>query len=167
MIVFLPDYSKSIPVYSDGMLLMTEPGEAFLIAALTLMGLKLADDREVIPAAGFAMSAIAMGIVMVTTYELIGDRHAKENLEKTYQMYVGSNFLFAIGIIMIATYSGFPKWLHYLTISSIFPYLYVSFIFLAGNRNWTFLDEISGISFFMFSIVQILRGIMVWKKRNE
>jgi hypothetical protein len=165
--LFPPDYSVKPPVYSDNLMIASELGSALLICAVTMLGLKLADDREVIPAAGFTIFAIATGLIMVTSFELIGHQHELKSLETTYQMYVGSSFLFIPATILISFYSGFPKWLHYLTLASGIPYLVSNVFFLSGARNIAQLDALGMIGYFTQSVVQILWGVMVWKRRND
>jgi len=50
------------------MLMVT--GGSLMIAGLTVMGLKLADEKKVLPAAGFTMFAISGGILMASLFEI-------------------------------------------------------------------------------------------------
>ena len=52
MLVYPPDFSKEFPVYDPTSIMLMEIGGAFLIAGLTVMGIKLADEKKVLPAAG-------------------------------------------------------------------------------------------------------------------
>ena len=100
---------------------------------------------------------------MVTSFELIGHQNELESLELTFQMYIGSSFLFIPALLMVSTYREFPKWLHYLTSISVTPYLITNSLFLFGERNIALLDAIGTGSWLLLSTVQILWGVRVWK----
>ncbi len=163
LLFFMPDYSTDPPTYSDGLMIVSEFSTAMLICAATLAGIKLADDRQILPSAGFTIFAIAQGIIMVTNFELIGKQMNREALEITYQMYVGSNFLFIPSMLLIATYRMFPKWLHYTTLFSGIPYIITNVMFLSGERNIALLDAIATVSWVLQTIVYIMWGIIFYK----
>lgn len=163
IIFFMPDYSTDPPTYPDGLLIISEFGSAMLICAATLAGIKLADDRQILPAAGFTIFAIAQGIIMVTNFEMLGKQMNHEALEITFQMYVGSNFLFIPAIFLISTYSRFPKWLHYATLVSIIPYCVTNVLFLSGVRNIHLLDAVSSVSWLLQLVVYIFWGTIFYK----
>ncbi len=165
-IIFMPDYSTEIPTYSDNLMIAGELASALLVCTFVMLSVKLADDREVIPSAGFGIFAISTGLIMVTSFEMIGHQNEIESLEVTFHMYLGSSFLFIPGLFMVATYTGFPKWLHYLTMTATIPYLITYTLFLMGERDLHVLDPISTVSWVLMNIVQILWGVRVWKNRH-
>jgi hypothetical protein len=61
-LIYPPDFSKEFPVYNPNRIMLMVIGGSLMIAGLTVMGIKLADEKKVLPAAGFTMFAISGGI---------------------------------------------------------------------------------------------------------
>lgn len=128
---FPPDMSGEMPVYSDGMIYMNEIAVAAFIFGCALMGIKLADDRKVMPAAGFTMMAIAQGVAYTTMFEAFGMDHKEfadvmEMRTKASNIQIGGAILFIPGLFLITTYSEFQKWLNWAGIIIAVPFITTS-----------------------------------------
>ncbi|MFI5172056.1 MAG: hypothetical protein ACHQFW_06670 [Chitinophagales bacterium] len=166
-ILYPPDYSAEVPVYPVGMLLFSELAAALLIIAGSLMAIKLADEREVLPAGGFTIFSISQGLIMVTNFEIMAGNSNVESLETTFQMYVGTFMLAFPAILLISTYSKYPRWLNLFTLISVLPYITTNILFLLGSRDFKLFDLISSFSFVMQGAVFTIWGIYAWKHRYE
>lgn len=154
MTLFPPDYSKEIPVYAPESGMILQFGLALLIAGATMMGIKLAETDK-IPAAGFTMLAISTGVMMAALFETTSV-FTEESYEKQYYIFTSANFLFVPSMLMIATYHEFKLWLRLLGIISTIPLVTVSFIFLFHYRNFTVLDQIGTVGYFLLMITQVI-----------
>ena len=56
-----PDVSKEFPVYDPDGIMLVAYGNALFIAGLTVMGIKLADEKKLIISGSFTMFAILSG----------------------------------------------------------------------------------------------------------
>lgn len=164
-ILYPPDYSTNAPVYSNNLLLFSELSSALLIIASALMAIKLADEREILPAGGFAILSIAQGLVMVTNYEIFAGNSDLESLETTYQIYVGGSMLAIPAILLISTYSYYPRWLNLVTVISTIPYCTSGILFLSGSRDFKLFDIIGIFSWLGQSFVFTMWGIIAWRQR--
>jgi hypothetical protein len=153
ILVFLfypPDFSKEFPVYDPDSIMLMVIGGSLMIAGLTVMGIKLADEKKVLPAAGFTMLAISGGILMASLFE-ISHVVSLESYEKFYRIQTSANFLYLPSMYLISTYEDFKKWISYIGLVSSLILLIASFMFLFGYRNFNTLEKISNIGFlFMF-----------------
>ncbi len=166
-IFFPPDYSTDPPVYPTNMLLFSELAAALLIIASALMAIKLADEREVVPAGGFTILSIAQGLVMVTNYEIFAGRSDLESLEISYQIYIGVSMLSIPAILLISTYSIYPRWLNLVTVLSVIPYCISAALFLSGSRDFKLFDIIGTFSWLTQSFVFTMWGLIAWRQRYE
>jgi hypothetical protein len=154
LLIYPPDVSKEFPVYDpDGIMLVTY-GNALFIAGLTVMGLKLADEKKVLPAAGFTMFAISGGILTASLFE-ITQVISLETYEKFYRIQSSSNFLYLPAMYLISAYEDFKKWIRYIGLVSSIPLLIASFLFLFGNRDFKTLETISNIGFGFMTLTSI------------
>jgi hypothetical protein len=154
LLIYPPHVSKEFPVYDpDGIMLVTY-GNALFIAGLTVMGLKLADEKKVLPAAGFTMFAISGGILTASLFE-ITQVVSLETYEKFYRIQSSSNFLYLPAMYLISAYEDFKKWIRYIGLVSSIPLLIASFLFLFGNRDFKTLETISNIGFGFMSVTSI------------
>ena len=125
-------------------------GGAFGMAGLTIMGIKLADEKKVLPAAGFTMLAISSGILLASIFE-ISQVVSHETYEKFYRIQTSGNFLYLPSMYLISAYEDFKKWIRYIGLVSSLILLTASFTFLFGSRDFKTLETISNIGFlFMF-----------------
>lgn len=171
-IFFPPDMKGLMPIYSDGMIYLNEIAVAAFIFGCALMGIKLADDRKVMPAAGFTMMAIAQGVSYATIFEAFGMEHKQvadllEMREKAGNISAGGAILFIPALILITTYSLFPRWLNWAGIIISFPFIASSIAFMLGVRNYHFLEIIGNIDYMLFNLLQIFWGVWVWKRRYD
>lgn len=164
-ILYPPDYSTYPPTYSNNLLLYSEWSSSLLIIASALMAIKLADEREILPAGGFAIFSIAQGLVMVTNYEIFAGNSNLESLETTYQIYVGVSMLSIPAILLISTYSNYPRWLNLVTVISTIPYCTIGLLFLMGSRDFKLFDSIGMFSWVGQSFVFIMWGLIAWRQR--
>ncbi len=161
-----PDWSGNIPVYSTLSNLCFETAIALMIFGSTLMGIKLADEKKVMPAAGFTMFAIANGVVFVIFFEMM-DAMSEESFVKTYNILTGYILLELPALILISFYTGFPKWINWIGILSMVPFAVSGGLFLNGYRNFVALDQISMLGFTLLNIAQVSWGILVLKNRRR
>ena len=150
MIIYPPDFSKEFPVYDPNSIMLMEIAGALMIAGLTVMGIKLADEKKVLPAAGFTMLAISGGILMASLFE-ISQVVSLETYEKFYRIQSSGNFLYLPAMYLISTYEDFKKWIRYIGLVSSLILLISGFMFVFGYRNFNTLETISNIGFlFLF-----------------
>ena len=153
-VLYPPDFTKEFPVYDPTSIMILVYGGALFMAGLTVMGLKLADEKKVLPAAGFTMMAISGGILMASMFE-ISHIVSMETYEKFYRIQASSNFLYLPAMYLIAAYEDFKKWIRYIGLISSAPLLLASFMFLFGNRNFQMLEMISNIGFGLMAVTSI------------
>jgi len=148
LFLYPPDFSGEFPVYDPDSIMILSYGMALLISGLTVMGIKLADEKKVLPAAGFTMFAISGAILMASLFE-ISQVVSLETYEKFYRMQASSNFLYLPAMYLISQYEDFKKWIRYIGLLSAFPLLLAGFMFLFGSRDFHLLETISNIGFFI------------------
>ena len=153
-LIYPPGPSKDFPVYDPDGIMLVAYGNALFIAGLTVMGLKLADEKKVLPAAGFTMFAISGGILMASLFE-ITQVVSHETYEKFYRIQSSSNFLYLPAMYLISAYEDFKKWIRYIGLVSSIPLLIASFLFLFGNRDFKTLETISNIGFGFMTVTSI------------
>ena len=141
-----PDFSKEFPVYDPNGIMLVVCGGAFGIAGLTVMGIKLADEKKVLPAAGFTMLAISFGTLFASIFE-ISQVVSLETYEKFYRIQTSGNFLYLPAMYLISAYEDFKKWIRYIGLVSSITLLIASFMFLFGSRDFKTLETISNIGF--------------------
>jgi len=146
LLIYPLDLSKDFPVYDPDGIMLVAYGNALFIAGLTVMGLKLADEKKVLPAAGFTMFAISGGILTASLFE-ITQVVSFETYEKFYRIQSSANFLYLPAMYLISAYEHFKKWIRYIGLVSSIPLIIASFMFLFGNRDFKTLEAISNIGF--------------------
>jgi hypothetical protein len=165
MTLFTPDYSKEFPVYAPESNVFLQLGLALLIAASTMMGIRLA-ETEKIPAAGFTMLAISSGVMMAALFETT-TVFTLESYEKQYYIITSSNFLYAPAMLMISQYREFKPWLRRMGIISTLPLLTVSFMFLFHYRNFTRLELIGTSGYSLIMITQLIWALNVYSNYRK
>jgi hypothetical protein len=149
-VIYPPDFSKEFPVYDPNGIMLIVFGNSLGIAGLTLLGIKLADEKKVLPSAGFTMLAISMGLLLVSLFE-ISQVVSHEAYEKFYRIQSSGNFLYLPSMYLISAYEDFKKWIRYIGLVSSLILLTASFMFLFGSKDFKTLETISNIGFlFMF-----------------
>ncbi len=146
LLIYPPDLSKEFPHYAPDGSMIVAYGNALFIAGLTVMGIKLADEKKVLPAAGFTMLAISGGILTASLFE-ITQVVSLETYEKFYRIQSSANFLYLPAMYLISAYEDFKKWIRYIGLVSSIPLLIASLMFLFGNRDFKTLESISDIGF--------------------
>ena len=146
LLIYPPDLSKEFPYYDPDGIMIVAYGNALFIAGLTVIGLKLADEKKVLPAAGFTMFAISGGILTASLFE-ITQVVSLETYEKFYRIQSSANFLYLPAMYLISAYEDFKKWIRYIGLVSSIPLLIASLMFLFGNRDFKTLESISDIGF--------------------
>ncbi len=150
IIIFPPDFSKEYPLYNPDSLMLAGLGNSLAIGGLTVLGIKLADEKKVLPSAGFTMLGISMGLMLVSLFE-ITQVVSHEAYEKFYRIQASGNFLFLPSMYLISFYEDFKKWIRYIGLVSSLILLVSSLIFLFGNRDFKMLEIISNTGFsFLF-----------------
>ena len=154
LLIYPPGLSKEFPVYDPDGIMLVAYGNALFIAGLTVMGIKLADEKKVLPAAGFTMFAISGGILTASLFE-ITQVVSHETYEKFYRIQSSSNFLYLPAMYLISAYEDFKKWVRYIGLVSSIPLLIASLMFLFGNRDFKTLETISNIGFGFMTVTSI------------
>jgi hypothetical protein len=161
LLFFPPDFTGEFPVYSQESNLIVEFGLALNMAAATVMGIKLSDERKILAAAGFTMFAIAIGLSMSSMFEVF-DVIDKESFEKSYFINTCSNFLYVPSILLISTFDGFKKWIHYLSIFTGLVVFTSGVLFMLYYRNYIVLDVITMGGYLLLSITQLMWAVNVY-----
>lgn len=154
LMLFPPDFSREFPVYHPTGIMLLEYGGALFIAALTVIGQKLGDEKKVLPAAGFTMLAISGGILMASMFE-ISQIVSLETYEKFYRIQASSNFLLVPAMYLISEYDDFKRWIRYIGLLSAIPLLAAGLLFLFGNRDFRLLENISNLGFGLLFMTQL------------
>ncbi len=134
------------------LLMLIAFGNAIGIAGLTVMGIKLADEKKVLPAAGFTMLGISMGLLLVSLFE-ITQVVTYEAYEKFYRIQASGNFLYLPSMCLISAHKEFKKWIRYIGLVSSAILIIGSFMFLFGSRNFKILEMISDLGFALMFII--------------
>lgn len=150
-ILFPPNFSSEFPVYDPNSIMLMACGIALQIGGLTVMGIKLADEKKVLPAAGFTMLAISAGILLASLFE-ISQVVSHETYVKFYRVQASGFFLYLPAMYLISTYEDFTKWVRYIGLVSSLILLTASFLFLLGYRDFRALETIANIGFFVMFI---------------
>ena len=153
-LVYQPDFSKEFPVYDPDGIMIATYGNALFLAGLTVMGIKLADEKKVLPAAGFTMFAISGAILMTSLFE-ISQIISLETYEKFYRMQASTNFLYLPAMFLISAYEDFKKWIRYIGLISSVPLFTSGFMFFFGNRDFRTLEAISNIGFTLMAVTSV------------
>ncbi|MEZ5013960.1 MAG: hypothetical protein R2794_06680 [Chitinophagales bacterium] len=155
LIIFPPDFSNTYPVYSPNLVMLCEFGMAMYIGGLTLLGIKLAEEKQTMAAAGFTMLAISTGVTAVSFLE-IAQIVSEETYIQFYYVFASGNFLFIPAMLLISTYAAFRKWIRIIGLVAAIPLLTSSFLFLFGSRNFHMLENISNTGFMLMFFTQLL-----------
>jgi len=168
VVIYVPDFTKDYPVYDpDGVLLIQFSGALYLLA-LTILGMKVEEEKNILAAAGFTAQAIAMGLAMASLFEItmVAD---KESYEKFYYIPVSSNFLYLPSMILIATYDKFKVWVRWSGIATGIPLMISSAMFLFKYRDYNTLEVISSAGYMMLLVVQMMWAYNLYRnyKNNK
>src|SRR4030095_715181 len=128
-VIYPPDFSKEFPLYDPDSLMLVAFGNALGIGGLTVLGIKLADEKKILPSAGFTMLGISMGLLLVSLFE-ITQVVSHEAYEKFYRIQASGNFLYLPSMYLISAYEDFKKWIRYIGLISSLVLLAASFMFL-------------------------------------
>ena len=101
---------------SFGQLFSWQCGSLLFMAGASLFAAKLATDKWHISSAGFMLLCIGQGL-----FFSIQNTHATESM----QIYASGILTFIPGMIFICYYSGFPRWLRFLNLIAIIPFILV------------------------------------------
>ncbi|HYC87241.1 MAG TPA: hypothetical protein VEB86_18545 [Chryseosolibacter sp.] len=161
LLFFPPDFSGEFPAYSQESNLIVEFGLALNMASATVMGIKLGDERKILAAAGFTMFAIAIGLSMSSLFEVF-DVIDKASFEKSYFINTCSNFLYVPAILLIATFDGFKKWIHYVSIFTALVIFTSGVLFMFYYRNYIVLDMFTMAGYLLLSFTQLMWALNVY-----
>jgi hypothetical protein len=152
--LFPPDFEKEFPVYHPLSIMMNDFGAAWFLAGLTVLGLRLAEERKTMPAAGFTMLAISVGVMMASMFE-ITQINSEETYVKFYYIGAASNFLYLPSMLLISFYDGFKRWVRFIGLLSSLPLLATTLIFLSGYRDFVVMENIANMGYFMMFMTQL------------
>ena len=152
--IYPPDFSSEFPVYHPDSIMIVVYGAALFLAGLTVMGIKLADEKKVLHAAGFTMFASSSAILMTSMFE-ISQVVNMETYEKFYRIQSSTNFLYLPAMYLISAYEDFKKWIRYIGLVSSVPLLIASFMFLFGSRDFHTLETIANAGFALMAVTSV------------
>lgn len=162
-IAFPISYMNDIPQYAPGALMINNIGLSLYMIGATLMAIKLADDKQILSAAGFTALAISAGVVLASTFEIMNMK-TTEAWEKSYYISGSSNFIYLPAMLLIACNAEFKKWIRVLGIVSGCVYFISSILFFLGNRDFSELEKISFIGYLLMLFVQLIWSLQVWRQ---
>jgi len=161
MTFYPPDYSGEIPYYAPESNMLIEFGLALLIAASTGMGIRLAEEKKNLPATGFTMLAISVGVMMASLWETT-TISTHEAYEKSYFITTTSYFLYVPAMLLIACNDEFKKWIRWLGVISSIPLLATSVMFLLHYRNFNVLEMIGMVGYVLLFLTQLFWAINIY-----
>lgn len=161
-LIFPPDLTANYPVYHPNNIMMMACGSALLMGGLTVMSVKLADEKKVLPAAGFTMLAISCGINLASIFEISAVVNY-ESYEKFYRIQTSGNFLFLPAMFLVAEFEVFKKWVKIAGIISSLTLILASSLFLFGNRDFRFLENISNLGYLIMFLTYFGWGHNIYK----
>ena len=166
LLLYPPVYSGDIPVFAPKSLVIISMGLVMFIFGSTVMAIKLADEKNILAAAGFTMLAITIGVWMALLFESSQDG-TMETFEKSYYVISCSNFLYLPAMVLIGANDGFKKWVRYLGLISALPFLASSLLFLNDYRNFKVLDEISSGGYGLILFTQVMWATNVYQNYRK
>ena len=159
---FAPDMESNPPVYQHPQLILQALATAALVFSSTLIGLKLAEDKQILPAAGFTMLSIASALSIVVYFEF--RTFSVEEFEKIYDIYLSYVALLVPTAILLVYYKDVPKWQRFLPIVSVIIQSSSMVVYYSGYEEYNKLDSISFIGYLIFTVLTLLWGIQIWRK---
>ena len=159
---FTPDMESNPPVYQHPQLILQALATAALVFSSTLIGLKLAEDKQILPAAGFTMLSIASALSIVVYFEF--RTFSVEEFEKIYDIYLSYVALLVPTAILLVYYKDVPKWQRFLPIVSVIIQSSSMVVYYSGYEEYNKLDSISFIGYLIFTVLTLLWGIQIWRK---
>lgn len=159
---FTPDMESNPPVYQHPQLILQALATAALVFSSTLIGLKLAEDKQILPAAGFTMLSIASALSIVVYFEF--RTFSVEEFEKIYDIYLSYVALLVPTAILLVYYKDVPKWQRFLPIVSVIIQSSSMVVYYSGYEKYNKLDSISFIGYLIFTVLTLLWGIQIWRK---
>ncbi len=125
------------------------------------MGLKLEDEKKILPAAGFTILAISTGILMSSLFE-ITQNTTLLSWEKFYYIASSGHFLYFPAMLMISTYDGFKKWCALYWIDLLYTLLVSTLLFLFHFRNYYWLESITNTGYFLMGLSEFVWAINIY-----
>ena len=162
--LFPPDKSKDIWVMPEASMIAQEISLALYIFGCTVFGLKLAEEKKTLPAAGFTMMAIAQGVYFILYFMNL---ESPEKLIEGYNTFCGMLYLLLPAMILIALYAEFPRWVNFMGIIACIPNIMVYIKFMSTKKYDNELDFLSFISLILFNITSLIWGIFVLRNMKR
>ncbi|MFN8166124.1 MAG: hypothetical protein U0X76_08145 [Bacteroidia bacterium] len=161
--LFPPDFTKDPPDFPLPGLLFGQLQTALIILGSTALGIKITEEKRILPAIGFTMLAISYGVIFV----LYLVSSSKESIEETYKLFGASLFLLIPSALLIARYSNFPKWVNVLTALYYVPWIIEVVLFFSnGNKATEIGGAIDFIGQLTFNVVVFAWGIITLKRKT-
>lgn len=161
---FPVDFSGEVPVYPKATLLLNEACYGLLIFGCTIMGIKLADDKRVLPSAGFTMLAIAQGVTFITNFEV--QHFTEEEFKKGYEIMTGMLFMMLPAMWLIARYTDFPRWLNWLGLITCVPLAVGAIMFQTDAAEFNTIEKVLGLGYVFTELTALCWGIRVLKVKE-
>ena len=161
---FPPDFSTPIPTFPKASMVSQEISLALYILGCTVLGLKLAEEKKTLPSAGFTFLAIAMGINFILYFINLNN---EQSLQDGYKTFCGMMYLLIPAMILIAFYSEFPRWVNWLGLVSLIPYIITYFKFMSNEKYSTDLDRTSFFSVILFNLTALAWGIFTLRNMKK
>ena len=149
-----PDFSQAFPIYPPNEVMIQQFGGSLSLAAFTVLGIKLADEKKVMPAAGFTMLAISTGVLLISYFDITAIV-SLESYVKFYYVSAAGNFLLLPALYLISSNEDFKPWVRFAGLIAIVPMVTATFVFLFGSRDFHLLESISNTGFILFYLTQL------------
>lgn len=166
VVLYPPSYEGQLPRYAPESMVILSLGLAFYMCGSTVMGIKLADEKKVLAAAGFTIQAIAAGVIMASTFEIINPPNL-EAWEKGYYITTSANFMYLPSMLLIAACDEFKKWVRWTGVFSALPYVLQSIVFLSGYRNFSTLELLGLAGYVAMLITQVMWAVNTYKNYHN
>jgi hypothetical protein len=134
-------------------------GEACFIAACTITGFKMAREHWDIPAAGFAMLAIAYGVFFAGQNFI--------NASNGITMVADGVLLYLPAMFLITYYTRFPFWVRILGLIACIPFAIILILTFVTDLNAKRDMALFGTSFALIQITGLVWGIYFLKFNRE
>jgi hypothetical protein len=161
---FIPDTSIDPPIVSPIMIILSRIQTVLVIVGCTAYGIKLTEEKQIIPSIGFTLMAIAQGVLYII-FTISFNSH--EKIAEAYRMFSSGVYLMIPAVLMIAYCNDFARWLRIsgIVFVGLMCIEYISFLFV-GSLTFPIII-IDTIANGIMNIVVIGWGIALLKSEKK
>ena len=161
-IIFLPpDFSGEYANFSVESNFIIIFGMSLNMASVTILGIKVGDEKQILASGGFTMFAIALGLSISSLYEVVTIVD-QESFDKSYFINSSSTLLYVPAILLISTYKNFSKWIHYLGVLTVIPALIGTILFVFKVASNVTIDIITTIGYLLLAFTQLMWAVNIY-----